>query len=104
MRLLTIIFGLLFVAGVTGCGGGPDNNAVIEVKYDAAQVIKDGMEGVKKSGRLGSSFSQVLSAARDLKAKDPAKGEAVEKSLTELRDLTDSAKIKAKADEIIKSL
>ena len=89
----------------TGCGGGgPDNNDVMKVNYDEVKVIKDGMEGVKTSGRLGSNFGQVLSAAKELKTKDSAKGDAVEKKLAEIRELKDVAKIKAKADEIIKSL
>lgn len=104
MRVLSIVLGCLFMIGIVGCGGGPDNNVVIKMDYDPAKNIKEGLEGVKTSGRIGSNFGGIMNSARDLKAKDAAKGEAVEKSLTELRDMKDPAKAKAKADEIIKSL
>ncbi len=104
MRLLSIVLVCLCLVELTGCGGGPDNNAVIKMDYDPAKAIKEALEGVKSSGRLGSSFSGVMNAARELKTSNPAKGEAVEKQLNELAALTDAAKVKAKADEIIKSL
>lgn len=105
MKVLSIVLGCFFVFGITGCGGGgPDNNAVIEMDYDAAKTIKEGLQGVKTSGRTGSNFSGLMNSARDLKAKDAAKGEAVEKALTQLRELKDPARIKAKAEEIINSL
>ena len=105
MRNLLIVLGCLSMIGTTGCGGGgPDNNAVIKVDYDAAKSIKESLESVKASGRLGSSFGGVMISLADLKAKDSAKGESVEKLLNELTALKDPAKVKAKADEIIKSL
>ena len=104
MRILSIVLTCLFVFGIAGCGGGPDNNVVLKVDYDAVKSIKDGLETVKTTGRPGSSFSGVMSAARELKATDAAKGEAVEKGLEELLTLKDAAKVKAKAAEIINSL
>ncbi len=104
MRLLSIVLVCLCIVEFTGCGGGPDNNAVIKTDFDPAKAIKDALEGVKTSGRLGSGFSGVMNAARELKTSNPTKGEAVEKQLNELAAITDSAKVKAKAEEIIKSL
>ena len=104
MRLLSIVLVCFCLVEFTGCGGGPDNNAVIKMDYDPAKAIKEALEGVKSSGRLGSGFSGVMSSARELKAADSAKGEAVEKQLNELAAITDAAKMKAKADEITKSL
>ena len=104
MRLLSIVLCCFCLVEFTGCGSGPDNNAVIKMDYDPAKAVKEALEGVKTSGRLGSGFSGVMNAARDLKAADPSKGEALEKQLNELSSLTDAAKIKAKAEEIIKSL
>ena len=104
MRLLSIVLVCFFMIEFTGCGGGVDNNVVIKTDYDSAKAIKDALEGVKTSGRLGSGFSGVMNAARELKASNPAKGEAVEKQLNELAALSDAAKVKAKAEEIIKSL
>jgi hypothetical protein len=104
MRVLSIVLGCLFVIGITGCGGGPDNNVVIQIDYDPLKELKDGLEGVSKSGRIGSNFNNLMNASRTLKTKDASKGEAVEKALTELRNLKEPPKIKAKAEEIIKSL
>ena len=104
MKVMSIVLVSLVLVGMTGCGGGPDNNVVIKTDYDPMVVIKEALEGVKSSGQLDSRFSGVMNAARDLKTTDPAKGEALEKQLTDLGALKDVAKKKAKADEIIKSL
>lgn len=105
MRSLLIVLGCLSLIGTLGCGGGgPDNNAVIKKDYDPAKAIKESLEGVKTSGRMGSNFSSVMNALADLKAKDAAKGGTIEKLLNELTALKEPAKVKAKADEIIKSL
>jgi hypothetical protein len=105
MRVLSIVLGCLVLSGFIGCGAGsPDNNAVIKTDYDPAKAIKDGLENVKTSGRIGSNFGSVMISVNDLKKKDAAKGEAVEKQLNELTSLKDVAKVKAKAEEIIKSL
>ena len=104
MRVLSFVLTCVFLVGISGCGSGPDNNAVILTDYDPAKSIKDGLENVKTSGRLGSNFGSVMISVNDLKKKDAAKGEAVEKQLNELTSLKDPAKVKAKAEEIIKSL
>lgn len=104
MKSLSIVLACLSVVCITGCGGGPDNNVVIEMEYDAAKTIKEAMEGVKTSGRIGSNFGEVMSSLRNLKTKDESKGEKVEKLLNELTAAKDPAKVKAKADEIIKAL
>ena len=105
MRSLLVVLGCLSMIGVAGCGGGgPDNNVVIKKDYDAANSIKEVMEGVKTSGRIGSNFSGVMNALADLKAKDAAKGATIETLLNEITALKDPAKVKAKAEEILKSL
>jgi hypothetical protein len=99
-------FGLvcLSLVGLSGCGGGPDNNAVIKMEYNPATAIKEGLEGVKSSGRLGSGFGSVMSAVRELKKVDQAKGDEIEKELTALMEIKDAAKVKTKAAEIIAKL
>lgn len=87
-----------------GCPNGGDNNEVMKMQYDPGANIKELLGSVKTSGRLGSSFSQVIAAVRDLKKADPAKGDSIEKLINELAALSDPAKVKAKADEIIKLL
>ncbi len=101
--LCCAVLGLAFV-GFTGCGGGPDNNSVVETDYQPAQVIKEGLEGVKSTGRIGSNFSSIMMAVRDLKKTDSSKGEALEKELHALTELKDASKIKAKAAEIISKM
>ncbi len=90
--------------GFVGCGGGPDNNEVIQTGFDPTQAIKDGLEGVKSSGRIGSNFSGLIMTVNDLKKVDASKGEMLEKELKELSALSDPAKIKAKAAEIISKI
>jgi hypothetical protein len=105
MRYVFLVFVGLVCVGFTGCGGGPDNNSVTKVEgYNPANVIKEGLEGVKSSGRIGSSFNAIMSAVRELKAADEAKGSAIEKELSELMEMKDASKIKAKAGEIISKL
>ena len=87
-----------------GCGGGADNDVVVKMDYDPSAMIKESLAGVKASGRLGSNFGGVMAAVQDMKKTDPAKGEAIEKALNEMTSLNDAAKMKAKAEEIIKQL
>lgn len=88
-----------------GCNSGADNNEIIQMDYNPATDLKAGLEGVKKSGRLGSNVGALNAAARDLKKVDAAKGEMAEKELKELMSLSDEpAKLKAKAAELIGKL
>ena len=99
-------FAVLGIAtiGLVGCGGGADNNVVVEMNYDPAQTIKEGLEGVKTSGRIGSNFNSMIMAVSDLKKVDASKGDMLEKELKDLAALKDAAKIKAKAAEIISKI
>ena len=101
-----LCFAVLGIAtmGFVGCGGGPDNNVVVETNYQPAQAIKEGLEGVKTSGRIGSNFSGIMMSVNDLRKVDAAKADEVEKELKELSSLKDAAKIKAKAAEIISKM
>lgn len=90
--------------GFVGCGGGPDNNVVIDTNYQPAQAIKDGLEGIKTSGRIGSNFSGMMMSLNDLRKVDATKADMLEKELKDLSALKDAAKIKAKAAEIISKI
>jgi hypothetical protein len=104
MKFYSVLLVCVFTFACTGCGGGADNDAVIKTDYDPAVTIKESLAGIKTSGRLGSNFGGVMAAVQDMKKTDPAKGEAIEKALNEMTSLKDAAKMKAKAEEIIKQL
>ncbi len=105
MRLAIYMLFVLFSAASMGCNSGPDNNAVMEVKdFDPIAEIKKGLEGIKSTGRIGSNFGSMRGHLVDIRKKDAAKADELDKLLQELTALTDSAKIKAKAAEILGKL
>ncbi|MFO0942106.1 MAG: hypothetical protein U0930_15310 [Pirellulales bacterium] len=105
MRLFACLLCVLSTMTFAGCNTGADNNAVIEIKdYNPINDLRSGLEDIAKSGRLGSGFGSLRSAVTNLKKTDAAKGDAIEKELTELTELSDPAKVKAKAKEILGKL
>jgi hypothetical protein len=102
MRLMVCVLLVLFSSVSVGCNSGPDNNEVVQIKdFDPVAEIKKGLEGIKSSGRIGSNFGALKGNLIDLKKTDAAKAESLEKELNDLAALSDAAKIKAKAAEII---
>lgn len=105
MRLVATIVLVCFSLGlVAGCGGPSKNDFVQTVEMDHLANIRKDLEAIAKSGRLGSGFGVLMSNVRDFKKKDAAKGEAIESALKQLQDLDSEAKVKAKAQEILKTL
>ncbi len=99
-RLLLLIIACLAV----GCNTGADNDEKMVVNYDPVAEIRSGLEGLQKTGRIGSNVGALNNAIRDLKAKDASKGEVLEKEMKALLELQDPAKIKAKAGEMLGKL
>ncbi len=105
MRTLACLLCMVLAAGFVGCNSGADNDEVIVNKdYNPITELKSGLEGIEKSGRIGSGFGSLKGAIIDLRKKDAAKADALEKELNELAGLSDPAKVKAKAKEIIGKL
>ncbi len=99
---------LLFVLSpivLVGCNSGADNNVVIQnPDYDPIKELRSGLESIEKSGRIGSGFGSLKGAIIDLRKKDAAKADVLEKELNDLAALSEAGKVKAKAKEIIGKL
>jgi hypothetical protein len=105
MKLGIGLLCIIFSAVSIGCNSGADNNEVIVNKdYNPITDLKSGLEGIEKSGRLGSGFGSLKGSVIDLRKTDAAKADMLEKELTDLAALSDPAKVKAKAKEIIGKL
>jgi len=99
--LLTVC--LLSVLMFPGCGGvTPDDKPVVPVASVAN--IKAAMNDVAKSGTQGSALSSLDSDMERLKTDDAATYEAIKADIDEIKTLTGTAKVKAKAEEILKKL
>lgn len=98
-----LISGLLF-SGQLGCSGGGNNEIVQAVDVDFVSNIRSDLEAIAKSGRLGSGTQTLMAYARDFAQKDPSKGEPIFQGINELIQLQGEAKIKAKAQELLKLL
>lgn len=102
---LLLLVSCFFVGPVlVGCSSKDENEFVQKIDMDFAANIKSDLEAIAKSGRLGSGTQTLLSNVRALVNKDPAKGEAIQNGINELIKLQGEAKIKAKAQELIKML
>lgn len=105
MRLIVCMLCAVLTAGFVGCNSGADNDEVIVNKdYNPITDLKTGLEGIEKSGRIGSGFGSLKGAIIALRKTDAAKADALEKDLNDLAALSDPAKVKAKAKEIIGKL
>lgn len=99
--LLTVC--LLSVLMFQGCGGvAPDDKPVEPVASMAN--IKVAMQDVAKSGTQGSALSSLDSDMERLKTDNAAVYEAIKGDVDEIKKMTGSAKVKAKAEEILKKL
>lgn len=104
MKTISRLLMLILVCFAVGCKTGADNDEKMVVNYDPVAELRTGLEGLQKSGRIGSNIGALNSAIRDLKAKDASKGEVLEKEMKALLELQDPAKIKAKAGEMLGKL
>ena len=103
MRTVIWLLALSVMLGAAGCGG-PTNEVVKQVDFDVKKAMTDDLEAIVQAGRLGSGFGHLKSCLPGLTKMDAAKGEAVSKELDELTQLSDPAKVKAKAKKIIEML
>ncbi len=88
-----------------GCGSGtvtPDANPVQATP--AKNNIKLALQDIAKSGATGSAMNDITTNADLLAKTDAALAETLKKDAEELQGLTGSAKIKAKAEEMLKKV
>ena len=102
MRILSAILCVVFATTLVGCGGTEEVSQKVDVNLK--EIIKTDLQAIEKSGRLGSGFTNLKANVNGLKKSDPALGDAIEAGLNELMGVTDAAKIKAKAKEILAKL
>jgi hypothetical protein len=85
-----------------GCGTAKE--AEESVTPAPPPSVKLMLEGVSRSGELGSGAEEIRKSIAKLKETDPAKGNALSADLSALEKMTDRAKIKAKAKEMVGKL
>ena len=90
----------LLLPVAVGCG--PSVESVPVQTKSAADDIKAGLQEIASSGQVSSSVEDLRTASGKLE--DAAKKEALQKGLDELAGMSDPAKVKAKAQELINGL
>lgn len=96
MNLLKSSLLSVCLAFVLGCGGVaniPEEKVTPPPPVPAKQMLED----VAKTGELGSGASMIRDALEAMKATDAAKVEPLLKEMSELEQMSDPSKIKAKA-------
>lgn len=97
-KLVALAAIMLFV----GCSAGVQDNPV-EVTPSGANA-KIALEGIAESGQLGSDVMTIEDDIASMKESDPAKAEALQKDLDELKSMGKPADIKKKAKEMVEKL
>jgi len=89
---------------ISGCGGGLPDDRVVVPSSAISESARKTLEGMEKSGELGSAITALESDINGIKSTDSAKGEALSKAYRELQGLSKPDEIKAKAKEMIGKL
>ena len=100
MKRLGLWVVLSVVALVIGCSQGGSGSSSQKSAAPSAAGAKAALEGMAKSGMMGSGMQPVGSYISSLRATDPAKAEELDKGFRELGSLSgrpDALKAKAKA-------
>jgi len=100
-------FFLLAVVVVLGAVAACQRSAPPNVDTTALDLeqARSALQKLAEGGKVGSEVGIVMRVAREVKKTDAAKGEALEKDGAELmRVISDPAKAKAKAKEILDKL
>jgi hypothetical protein len=97
---------LVFALVVVGCsqGTGPGPQKVQPVQVQPTDAIRSALESVGKTGQLGSEGLTIQENIEKLRASDPAKAEELAKDYEALQGMSDPAKVKAKAQEMLGKL
>ena len=98
-------FALLAIIGIAtvGCGGVSETKVKAEPTAIESSVRRT-LEEYEKTGKLGSSLTSLEADINGIKSSNSSKGEALSKDYSELQQLNDPAKIKAKATEMLGKL
>jgi len=97
---------LVFALAVIGCSGGtgPGPQKVQPVQVQPADAIRSALESVAQTGQLGSEGLTIQENIEKLRASDPAKAEELAKDYEALQGMSDPAKVRAKAQEMLGKL
>jgi hypothetical protein len=104
LRLIAVLLAASVL--VVGCSGGtgPGPQKVTPPQVQPADAIRSALQSVAQSGQLGSEGLTIQENIEKLRATDSAKAEALAKDYQELEKLSDPAKVKAKAEEMLGKL
>ncbi len=101
-RLLVLACFLPMISTLNGCGKSVET---VEVEVNSSMDdIKSGLNEIVESGVISSSVEDIRSSVGNLTGDEAAKKDELMTDLDELSGLNDSAKIKAKAKEILGKL
>ena len=89
---------------ISGCSGSLPDDKVVVTSSAISGSARETLEGIEKSGVLGSTITALESDINGIKSTDAVKGEALSKAYRELQGLTEADEIKAKAKEMIGKL
>lgn len=87
---------------VAGCG--PTVESVSVQTSSAMDDVKQGLQSIAETGEIGSSIEDIRMNAGRLSGDDAGKTAGIQAGLDELAGMTDPGKIKAKAQELLKTL
>ncbi len=94
---------LSVVLVLIGCGG-PKSESVDAPKVSARDAIQKALEGIAASGQGGSEIGAMMGEIDKLAAEDAALAKDLKAGAQQLMSMSDSAKVKAKANEMLKKL
>ncbi len=101
--LSRLVFGLMLVP-VCLLGCGPSVESVPVQTSSAMEDVKKGLQSIADTGEIGSSIEDIRMNAGRLSGDDAGKTAGIQAGLDELSGMSDPAKIKVKAQELLKTL
>jgi hypothetical protein len=94
---------LLVAVAIVGCQPGAES-VTPPAEKTGADAVRETLEGVVQTGEGGSALGAMMDAIEQMKADDPETAAALEADATEIMGMSDPAKVKAKAQEMLDKL
>lgn len=105
MKFAKTVAVLVLSLVIAGCNSGPEDNPVDVVPPSAVESLRTGLTQLAETGQsIGSGAQTFQQYIEEIKKTDSAKAAKLQEGLDALMPLQDSAKIKAKAKEMISNL